>query len=66
MIRSGISDTSEIKSCLKDYANTIIAKDLNKKHMVEDREFYPHYVSKAKIALELSKFDQQHLQLKTE
>ena len=55
MIRSGISDTSEIKRCLKYYVNTIIAKDLNKKCMAGDRAFYPlnedirNHVSKAKI-----------------
>ena len=72
MVRSGISDTSEIKRCLKYYVNTIISKDLNKKPMAGDRAFYPlnedirNHVSKAKTTLELSKFDQQNLQLKIE
>ena len=67
MVKSEISDTSEIKHCLKYYVNTTIAKDLNKKPMAGDRAFYPlnedirNHVSKAKIALELSKFDQQNL-----
>ena len=72
MVKSGISDTSEIKRCLKYHVDTIIAKDLNKKPMPGDRAFYPlhedirNHVSKAKKALELSKFDQQNLQLKME
>ena len=72
MVKSGISDTSEIKCCLKHHVDVIITKDLNKKPMAGDRAFYPlnedirNHVSKAKKALELSKFDQQNLQLKIE
>lgn len=72
MVKSGISDTSEIKHCLKYYVDSIIAKDLSKKPMSGDRAFYPlnedirNHVSKAKKALELSKFDQQNLKMKIE
>ena len=72
MVRSGISDTSEIKHCLKYHVDTIIAKDLNKKPVPGDRAFYPlhedirNHVSKAKKALELPKLDQRNLQLKLE
>ena len=72
MVKSGITDISEIKRSLKHHVDVIIAKDLNKKPMPGDRAFYPlhedirNHVSKARKALELSKFDQQNLQLKIE
>ena len=72
MVKSGITDTSEIKHSLKHHVDVVITKDLNKKPMPGDRAFYPlhedirNHVSKARKALELSKFDQQNLQLKIE
>ena len=72
MVRSGITDSNEIKRCLKYYVDTIIAKDLDRKPTPGDRAFYPqiedirNHVSKAKKAVELSKYDQQNLQLKIE
>ena len=72
MVRSGMSDTNEIKRCLKYYIDTVIVKDLDRTLTPGDRAFYPlledirNHVSKAKKALELSKFDQQNLQLKIE
>lgn len=72
MVRSGISDTNEIKHCLKYHVDTVIVKDLDRKPTPGDRAFYPlledirNHVSKAKKALELSKFDLQNLQLKIE
>ena len=55
MVKSGITDTSEIKRSLKHHVDVVITKDLNKKPMPGDRAFYPlqedirSHVSKARI-----------------
>jgi len=72
IVHSGITDSNEIKRYLKYYVDTIIVKDLDVKPTPGDRTFYPqiedirNHVSKAKKAVELSKYDQQNLQLKIE
>ena len=72
MVEAGITDTSEIKHSLKHYVDKHLSKELGRKPHLGDRAFYPlcedirNHVSKAKRALELSKYDQENLRLKIE
>ena len=72
MVHAGITDTTEIKHSLKYYVNTFLSKEIGRKPLAGDRAFYPlnedirNHVSKAKKALDLSKYDQENLRLKLE
>ena len=72
MVEAGVTDTSEIKHSLKHYVDKYLSKELGRKPHLGDRAFYPlsedirNHVSKAKRALELSKYDQENLRLKIE
>ena len=72
MVEAGITDTTEIKCSLKHYVDNYLSKEMGRKPLAGDRTFYPHnedirnHVSKAKRALELSKYDQENLRLKIE
>lgn len=70
LVEAGITDTTEIKHSLKHYVDKYLSKELGRKPHLGDRAFYPlsedirNHVSKAKRALELSKYDQENLRLK--
>ena len=70
LVEAGITDTTEIKHSLKHYVDKYLSKELGRKPHLGDRAFYPlsedirNHVSKAKRALELSKYDQENLCLK--
>ena len=72
LVEAGIMDTNEIKHSLKHFVNTCLSKELGRKPLAGGRAFYPHnedirnHISKAKRALELSKYDQENLWLKIE
>lgn len=62
----------KLKHSLKYYVDNILSKEVGKKPVAGDRAFYPlnedirNHVSKAKRALELSKYDQENVRLKIE
>ena len=71
MVSSGITDTAEVKRTLKMYyVDNFLVKELGMKPHPYDRAFYPlnddirNHVHKAKRALDLSKLDQDNMQLK--
>ena len=72
MVQAGITDVTEIKHALKYYVENTLSKEIGRKPIPGDRAFYPlnddirNHVSKAKRALELSKYDQENLRLKLE
>ena len=72
MVEAGITDTSEIKHSLKYYVDNSLSKEIGRKPCAGDRAFYPlnedirNHVSKAKRALELSKYEHENLRLKIE
>ena len=74
MVEAGITDTTEMKHSLKHYmyVDNHLSKELGRKPLAGERAFYPHnddirnHISKAKRALELSKYDQENLRLKIE
>ena len=66
LVEAGVADTNEIK---KHFVNKNLSQKLGRKPLPGDRAFYPHnedirnHISKAKRALELSKYDQENLRL---
>ena len=70
MVSSGITDTAEVKRTLKYYVDNFLVKELGMHPHPHDRAFYPlnddmrNHVHRAKRALDLSKLDQENLQLK--
>lgn len=72
MVEAGITDPTEIKHSLRYYVANYLSKEIGTKPHPGDRSFYPlnedvsNHVSKAKRALDLSKYDQENLRLKIE
>ena len=71
MVSSGIIDTAEEKRTLNYYLDYFLVKELGMKPHPYDRAFYPlnnddirNHVHRAKRALDLSKLDQDNMQLK--
>lgn len=70
MVQSGITDSTEVKRSLKCYVDTILAVELGQKPQLYDRAFYPssadirNHIYMARKVMDLSKFDQENLQLK--
>ena len=72
MVTSGITDTSEVRRSLKYFVDNNLCKEIGHKPNPHDRAFYPlkqdiiNYIGMAKRAINLSKFDQENLQIKVE
>lgn len=72
MVIGGITSTSEVKKSLKFYATNILAPQLGIKLSKLNRGFFPtsidirNHIYAAKKSLELSKLDQENVQLKVE
>ena len=70
MVQSGITDSTKVKRSLKCYVDTILAVELGQKPQLYDRAFYPssadirNHIYMARKVMDLSKFDQENLQLK--
>ena len=72
LVTSGITDTSEVRRPLKYFVNNYLCKEIGHKPNPHDRAFYPlkqdniNHIGMAKRAIDLSKFDQENLQIKVE
>lgn len=69
MVTQGITDTAEVKRGLKHYVMSQLCSELNINPAKIDRPFYPttvdvrNHINNAKLALQLSKLDQENLRL---
>ena len=72
MVTSGITDTSEVRRSLKYFVDNYLCKEIGHKPNPHDRAFYPlkqdiiNHIGMAKRVIDLSKFDQENLQIKVE
>lgn len=72
MVIGGITSTSEVKKSLKFYATNILAPQLGITLSKQNRSFFPtsvdirNHIYAAKKSLELSKLDQENVQLKVD
>jgi len=69
-VGEGMTDVQEVKRALKHYVNSVLCAQ--NPPSPDDRAYFPvprdlrNHIYKAKKALELSKFDQHNLKLKTD
>ena len=72
MVTSGITYTSEVRRSLKYFVDNYLCKEIGHKPNPHDRAFYPlkqdiiNHIDMTKRVIDLSKFDQENLQIKVE